>query len=136
LYIFQKIFTFLLFFVLKWGPRQPWHRARHERGYYVSPVVANLLTDGFVALFARSNADTFGQVEYEYLAVADLARSCAVNDCLNGRFDKRIVHRYLNLNFSQQAALLLVAPVNFGYTFLPAPAHNVRYCNQVNLFFR
>ena len=79
----QFFFTFLSLFMLKWGPWQPCTEPLSDIDALRHPsfLIKALLSDCLIALFARSNTGAGGQVEHEYLAVANLACSCAVNDC-------------------------------------------------------
>src|SRR5579863_9359136 len=82
------------------------------------------LNRGFTPI-AIANPNRFGDVEHEYLAVADLSGSGRSHDNVENFLQPRRWDNQLKLHFRQQIDVVFLAPVNLLVAFLPAVAANL-----------
>jgi hypothetical protein len=82
---------------------------------------------------ARADSDALVQRKYENLSIARLTALCTFCNGVYRRFDKIIINRYFESDFSQQIAGFPEASVNFGNALLPAVAEHFVYRYKVYL---
>ena len=82
--------------------------------------------DGVVTFFAGANTYGFRQFRYKNLAVAHLARSSLVNDCIHDLVQSFVVADNLDLDFGYKIDRVFRASVHFGVTFLSAVTFDLR----------
>jgi hypothetical protein len=78
-----------------------------------------------LAGFAGADADHLLHVAYEDLAVADLAGTSRLGDCLDRALHQRIGHHRLDLHLGQEVDHVLGAAIQLRVALLPAEALDV-----------
>jgi hypothetical protein len=82
---------------------------------------------------ARADSDALVQRYDENFSVSRFAALCTFCNGVYRRFDKIVIDRYFETDFSQQITGFPKASVNFGNALLPAVAEDFVYCYKVYL---
>jgi hypothetical protein len=109
--------------------RQKWKCARQSLspGAFSLPFFKSGSTDGYATPLAGADANTFGQIQDEYFAVAHITSVSTLGDGNDCRLHKIFIYGDVQPDFFQQAARLFRTAINFRESFLSALAQNFGY---------
>src|SRR5258706_12874090 len=83
-----------------------------------------------------ANADRLIHLGQKDLAIANLARSGALHDRVNGGFDDFVVDNHFQLDLRQQVDRVFASAIGFGVALLPAMPAHLEYRHPINAHLR
>ena len=105
---------------------------KERPGLYFSYTIG-YLTNSLGTFFTRTDPDTSGQIQDEYLAVPDLSGAGSLDDRLDRRLNEIFVDRDLQLHLTKQITGFLDTTVILINSDLTAMAQDIEYRDQIDI---